>query len=320
MHHALKSLISKTYKGQWDQIPDFNKIQAENVEEEHNGLIWTSISGMKDHFGIVWEGEFIAPETGEYEFILNADDGVRLILNDETVAEVNGIGGMAKNREAKQKTSLKKGTNAFRLEYFQGKGGRGILLGWKSKGEKSYQGLSEDTAKSLQGWPTIMLTPTPQRTAIYRNFIAGTTPRAIGFGFPGGLNLVYSADHLAPELAWAGEFIDAGRHWTARGQGNQPPSGEKVEKLTNTRYLADEARFKGYSLDASGNPTFIVLIGEAVLKDSWAPGETGTLVRTLQLSHKGDAIDIPTGNSAVTGLSNIVLRPGTTETIIYRLK
>jgi len=317
---ALKNLLSRTYKGQWDKIPDFNRIQAENVEEEHDGLLRPSVAALKEHFGVVWEADFMAPEDGEYEFILNADDGARLIVNGKTIAELNSIGAMIKKREIKQKTKLKKGANAFRVEYFQGEGEQGLLLGWKLKGENQYQWVSEDTAKSLQGWPTIMLAPTAERTVIYRNFIEGTTSRAIGFGFPGGLNLVYSADHIAPELVWAGEFIDAGRHWTARGQGNQPPAGENVIGLTKESFLPEGARFKAYSLDTSGNPTFITEIGDAVLRDKWSPGETGILLRTLELTGTDSAMDLPTGNADVTGLESITLTPGKPVTISYRLK
>jgi mono/diheme cytochrome c family protein len=317
---ALKNLISKTYKGQWSQIPDFNRIQAENVEEEHDGILRPSVSAMENHFGVVWEGEFMAPESGDYQFILRADDGARLILNGETVAEIEGTGPLSKKREKIKSTSLKKGANSFRVEYFQGAGEQGLLLGWKLKDEKQYNWLSEDTAKSLQGWPTMMLAATGEKTVIYRNFIEGTTSRAIGFGFPGGLNLVYSADHIAPELVWSGEFIDAGRHWTGRGQGKQPPAGETVISLTNERFLPEGAKFKGYSVDASGNPTFTVKIGDAILKDSWIPGEPGSLLRKLELSGTSDSIRIPTGSAAITGLETVTLSPGKPVALIYSLK
>ena len=174
-------------------------------------------------------------------------------------------------------------------------------------------------SKSKKKFPDIILTPGSDKTVIYRNFIDGTTPRGIGFGFPGGVNLAYSADNLAPELVWTGPFINAGRHWTGRGQGNEPPAGDKVSKLTSTRFLPGEARFKGYSLDKQGNPTFKVSIGAAMLTDSWKPGETGTLVRTLSLSGE-KPIEIPLGNAEITGAETISLTPGKPATITYTLK
>ena len=134
------------------------------------------------------------------------------------------------------------------------------------------------------------------------------------------MNLVYSADHLAPELVWTGEFMDAGRHWTKRGTGNQDPSGEKVIKLTTERFFPTEAKFKGYSLDPAGNPTFKIVIGPSLLDDAWKPGETGTLVRTLTLNGGSNPMEIQLGNAAVTGSEKITLTPGQPMTITYNLK
>lgn len=317
---ALKNLTSRTYKGQWNQLPDFNKIQAENIEEEHNGIIDTAVAAAKVNFGIVWEGDFMAAADGEHEFRLDADDGARIIINDKIVAEINSTGPMNGTRAKNGKAALSKGANHIRVEYFQGGGEQGIALGWKGPEVKQWKWLTPAPASSDPKAPTsIPLVPTSEKTVIYRNFIGGTTPRAIGVGFPGGVNLVYSADNLSPELVWAGNFMDAGRHWTGRGQGNQPPAGENVLTLTRNRHLPAEARFKGYSLDKHGNPTFRVRISEATLTDSWKPGETGTLLRTLTLTG-GSPMEIPLGNPEVTGSEKVNLTPGQPATITYQLR
>jgi hypothetical protein len=245
----------------------------------------------------------------------------RLIIGGQTIVEVNGLGSMNRSRSKKGKAVLKKGANHIRVEYFQAGGPQGIALGWRSKAMKQWEWLTPTAPKSGRKTTTsILLAPTTEKTVIYRNFIAGTNPRAIGFGFPGGVNLAYSADNLAPELVWAGNFMDAGRHWTARGQGYQPPAGEIIFPLTNTRFLPQEARFKGYSLDEHGNPTFKVVIGTAILTESWKPGETGTLVRTLSLTGGSAPMEIPLGNAAVTGAASINLIPGEPATITYQLR
>ena len=317
---ALKNLISRVYKGQWNQLPDFSKIEAENIEEEHDGILSTTVSGMKDNFGIVWEGDFMAPADGDYVFLLDADDGARLILAETTVAEVVGKGAMDGKRASEGKITLSKGVNPIRVEYFDAGGDEGIDLGWKKAGQKQWKWLSDQSGKPQQAWPDIPLSPFDGKTVIYRNFISGTSPRAIGFGFPGGVNLAYSADRLAPELVWSGNFIDAGRHWTNRGTGSQPPSSDKVITLTKTRALPKEAKFKGYSLDDSGNPTFKIAIGPALLDDSWKAGETGTLVRTLTLTGGSDSLEIPLGNAEVAGSESVTVKPGEPATVTYQLK
>jgi mono/diheme cytochrome c family protein len=321
---ALENLTSRTYKGQWNQLPDFNKIQAENIEEEHSGIIDPSVAASKVNFGIVWEGDFMADDDGAHEFRLDADDGARLVIEGRTIVEINGLGPMDGTRANNGKAALKKGANHIRVEYFQGSGQQGITLGWRSKSMKSWEWLTPTAVQAgSKAPPSILLAPTAEKTVTYRNFIAGTTPRAIGFGFPGGLNLAYSADNLAPELVWAGNFMDSGRHWTGRGQGNQPPAGETIFPLTKSRYLPAGARFKGYSLDEHGNPTFNVSIGSAILSDSWKPGETGTLVRTLSLTSADGAtvpMEIPLGNAEVTGAGNVTLMSGKPAIITYQLR
>jgi len=315
---ALSDLTSRVYKGQWNQIPNFDKIQAENIEEEHDGLINPSIAKLNANFGIVWEGNFEAPESAEFEFFLDSDDGSRLTLNQNVVCELNGTGPMDGSRAKTGKITLNKGKIPFRMDFFQNAGPKSLSLKWRKSGAKEWNWLSEKSVASDDSKPSILLIPTDGKTVIYRNFIEGTTSRGIGFGFPGDLNLVYSADNLATELIWSGDFMDASRHWINRGQGNQPPSGKNVIKLTNTRFLPAEARFKGYSLDKEGNPTFKVSIGSQVLTDSWKPGKEGALLRTLTLTG-GSELKIPLGNAAVAGAESVTLAPGKSVTLTYQL-
>ena len=202
----------------------------------------------------------------------------------------------------------------------QGIGFKDLELKWRKSGDKEWNWLTNKPSPNRNGGnPSIPITPTDNKTAIYRNFIEGTTPRGIGFGFPEGLNLVYSADNLAPELVWTGEFMDAGRHWTNRGLGNQSPSGVNVIELTKSRFLPKEARFRGYSLDPQGNPTFKVTIGKQVLSDAWKPGKEGTLLRTLTLTG-GSELKIDLGNAEVAGSEFTTLTPGKPVTLTYLLK
>ena len=116
------------------------------------------------------------------------------------------------------------------------------------------------------------------RPIIYRNFIEGAGPRAIGVGYPEKVNLAWDADRLRLALVWRGAFIDAGKHWTGRGQGFQTPLGDGVFSPDAASAIAvlaslespwpmakpdqpagerrDGPRFRGYSLDVQGRPTF----------------------------------------------------------------
>ena len=281
---ALKNLISRTYFGNWKDLPDFSKLTSANVEEEHDGIISLDQATKRgEHFGMVWEAEFEAGKEGEYEFFFDADDGGRVTLNGKRLAEIKGLGPMNGGRAKTVKVKLAKGLHPIRIEYYEATNHDGIQLGWKGPGMKSFKWVSEQTASNTKKWEEILLTP-KDRPIIYRNFIAGTTARAIGVGFPGKVNLAWSADLLAPALLWKGDFIDAGRHWTDRGQGNQEPAGQVVAKLSDKRLLPDHAVFKGYKLDAKGNPTFEIRVGEQTLSDRWQPTDEGGLERVISLT------------------------------------
>ena len=141
-------------------------------------------------------------------------------------------------------------------------------------------------------------------TLMYRNFIQGAGPRAIGVGYPERANLAFDANQMGIALIWHGSFMDAGRHWTGRGQGFQPPLGDNVLSLGQSPTLARlESRdstwpsgdvkkqgyqFLGYQLGEKRKPTFFYKLDSVLVKDYPDPesdgGEFPALDRTLNLS------------------------------------
>lgn len=286
---ALSGLTSAFFKGQWKDLPDFKKLKPESIEEEQDGIISLSDAPAKEHFGMVWEGKFEVPATGNYSFRLDADDSARLWIAGRAVAQVRGIGPIKPERQKTGRLKLTKGSHSFRLEYVEFTGQEGLSLAWTGPGMDVWKDLSDRPSKNVKLWPEILLTPTPQETSIYRNFIAGTTARAIGIGLSGGMHFAWSADHLAPELVWTGKFLDAGRHWTERGQGNQNPAGEAVTKLSKAFAVLGKdgkplpgVRFGGYRLDKTGQPTFRIRGEGFELRDSFR-AESGGMVRRVEL-------------------------------------
>lgn len=333
---ALTNLISQVYVIQGDDMPDFSKLKAENVEEEHNGILSVSKSPYKEHFGMVWTGSFDAPADGAYEFTLDADDAANVSIDGKKIVEVKGTGPINGGRTQKGALKLTKGPHQFRAEFLQVASNLGIALGWKGPGAKGIKWLSEeppDNAK--QAYQPVLVEPENGRTVIYRNFITGTTPRAIGVGFPGDVNLAYSADNLAPELLWTGEFINGAHKWLERGTDANPPAGENVVSPTKSPALPKDAKFRGYKLDANGNPTFVVQIGSQFLLDSWH-GATQSLVRKLTLTGNGPPVEILIADQPIenqidlkieggtpnvnNGKTTLTLAPSKSATVNYRWK
>ena len=81
-------------------------------------------------FSTQWAGSITMPEDGEYEIGAEGDDGVRLWLDGKLVVDDWGTHGM---RWKSQQLTFKKGQKVgVRIEHFQGNGGRGLRLGWKT--------------------------------------------------------------------------------------------------------------------------------------------------------------------------------------------
>jgi hypothetical protein len=157
------------------------------------------------------------------------------------------------------------------------------------------------------GKSPIVLTPT-SGAIIYRNFIAGAGPRAIGVGYPEKVNLAFDANDLRLALVWQGAFIDAARHWTDRGVGFEGPLGDNVLVFAPGPNFAalptpDAAwpakpnkeagdRFLGYKLTPDDRPTFRYSVGGLTIEDFASPtaGAEPGLRRTLTLSGSADHV------------------------------
>ncbi|MFM7241201.1 MAG: c-type cytochrome [Opitutia bacterium] len=305
---ALVNLVGTMYKGEWKELPDFSKLKPAQIEDENTGVISPAQASLKDGFAMVWEAKFDAAEEGKYTFVFDCDDFGALYVNGERIAEIKGIGPVG-GRRKEVPVLLKKGLVPFRLEYVEFAGHEVIQLGYKGPKDKEFKWLSDTKGGSgkaaAKGRAPIPIEAKDGYAASYRNFIAGTTPRALGFGFPNGTNLAYSADNCAVELLWTGKFMDGAHHWTDRGAGNEPPAGEGVVKASDGFAVAgpsapsgaivafrgaksDEfkavpvaAEFKGYQLDKNGSPTFKVAGEGFTLTDAWTPAGAAGLTRTL---------------------------------------
>lgn len=124
----------------------------------------------------------------------------------------------------------------------------------------------------------------PDKEAIvYRNFVEGAGTRAIAVGYPEKTHLAFDANDLRLAMIWQGAFIDAARHWTDRGAGQQPPLGDNVVHLprgvafavlANDKYAWPDKggrelgyKFLGYRLSADQRPTFKYAINGVTVED-----------------------------------------------------
>ena len=353
--HALTDVTYKLYEGSFKRLPNFAKLTpiAEGSVAENRPSL--NVSGDKSgSLAIEFDGKITTTERGEYTFHLASDDGSRLEIDGREVIDNDGVhGAELKNG----KILLSEGTVPFRLTYFDRDGEAKLALAWEGEtfGRTS---LTEDdfTDKKVEG-PRILLAADGSRARIYRNFIEGATARAIGVGYPGALNLAWDANAMRPALIWRGPFIDAGRHWTGRGQGFQPPANPNAialpagpqfarlksgnapwpedEVRESSKLRTGDTRFRGYTLDKNGWPTFRYAIGETQISDNYAPvlrddipvdqqaadsfKRTITLTGGTRLTHRiatGEIEDLGNGTYQIDDSYKIAIAPESGRAIL----
>lgn len=309
---GLKDLKFALYLGKWKELPDFSKLTPHREGPVPGNLIQVKLDDYKNEFGVVFTGKLQAPKSGNYRFFITGDDGVRLLVDGKMVAEYDGIHPAGNIKEGAIK--LEAGPHELRYEYFQAAGQIELFAAWKGQ-DFDVTPLSSwvpadfgkgGKAKKKQEFDPIPLA-VKDEAVLYRNFIAGAGNRAIAVGYPGGLNIAWSAEQMNLALAWRGAFMDASKHWNSRGGGYQPPLGYDVVRPSEGEPLAilssPEAAWppkqerasgyawKGYHLDAKRMPTFFyewngVKVQDRCIGAGDGLKADGKIIRTLSFAGK----------------------------------
>ncbi len=309
----IKNLHYRYYTGdKLVKLPDFAKLTGVEEGQLPSGRmeITQHQNDRSDDYAYEFEGALDCPKDGDYTFYMSADAGAQLLIDGKNVIKADGP------RPAKfhdKKINLTKGEHAIKVHYYQGDAYASFHLSWKTPGfPEAWLTPAEtdhekrmDEKNQTEGMP-LVVTNEPR---IYRNFIAGCGPRGIAVGYPGGVNICWDADQMNLALIWEGAFMDAKRHWSARGKGDQPPLGYGVANLGKERALAvlgsntapwtpaqkndqphDPAyTFHGYELDAQRNPTFRydfkgVNVTETFVPEGDQKSGTASIKRIVKLS------------------------------------
>ncbi|MBE7496279.1 MAG: hypothetical protein HS117_15150 [Verrucomicrobiaceae bacterium] len=313
MAEGLKDLQFALYLGNWQQLPDFSKLTPHRKGAVEDNLIQVKLDDYKNEFGVVFTGTLNAARKGSHRFYLSSDDGARLLIDGKEVVNHDGIHPASEIRE--KSVSLEKGPHEFRLEYFQASGNIELYAAYKGA-DTQITPLSKWLHPRWKGGakPKREHEPIPlvarDEPVIYRNFIQGAGNRAIAVGYPGGVNMAWSAESMNLALVWRGAFIDAARHWNSRGGGHEPPMGYDVLRptgeVTPALFITEKAdvewpvwdkskrydgfAWKGYTLDAARSPVFRYTWHGARVEESYAASGDGnkpqgapTLARTVKI-------------------------------------
>lgn len=88
------------------------------------------------HFALEMTGYIRIPKDNNYLFRMISDDGSKLWINDELIIDHDGLHG-ADARDGEM--ALKAGIHPIKVEYFQGLGGKNIVLQWASFDNQQFE-------------------------------------------------------------------------------------------------------------------------------------------------------------------------------------
>jgi alpha-L-fucosidase len=107
----------------WERIPDWKSLKPLNTGVTTAPGI--SQKKREDDYGFVFEGFIKVDADGIYSFFVESDDGSKLFIDGQAVADNDGVHGTT---EKKGEIALAQGFHQIRLEYFQGTGGSSLGL------------------------------------------------------------------------------------------------------------------------------------------------------------------------------------------------
>jgi cytochrome c len=124
-------------------FPEINDEMLPSVSGEVNAIHFNDdgFGGLAENFAINATGFLNLKKTTNVVFRLVSDDGARLFINNEEVID-NGGNHALEPKDGE--VNLKAGKHPFRLEYYQGGGGKGLSLQWRPYGSKEFTVLPPD--------------------------------------------------------------------------------------------------------------------------------------------------------------------------------
>jgi hypothetical protein len=111
------------YEGTWTSVPSFDSITP--VKSMIVSSVTDAHSSRPDYTGLHFTGFISVPSTALYAFYLTSDDGSRLVMDNQTLIDNDGVHGM---EEIKAFVALEKGLHKMEIAFFQGTGDRGLRL------------------------------------------------------------------------------------------------------------------------------------------------------------------------------------------------
>lgn len=273
---VLSDILLTAYKGKFEKEADLKG--SKEFMKKSAQIISTNIDGLPDNeFMAKFTGTLQVKEPGEYQFRMITKGGTgSLKINNKNLVYFG-------NSHQDSSINLPAGDMPIEVTFSK-------YMDWVKPSLLVFvegPGIREFAISDATNIPVDLPDPIlveANENTILRSFIDLPSKKrivhAINVGGPQKINYTFDLDNASVFQLWRGDFLDATRMWTGRGDGSSKPLGAvlflgnpsfPLNKLSspNAPWKTDSAGMefipKGYSLDEQGFPSFkFKILGAAV--------------------------------------------------------
>ncbi|PCJ95449.1 MAG: hypothetical protein COA50_09615 [Flavobacteriaceae bacterium] len=269
---ALKDVVMSEYENSEKVLPSFDGLEV--IREIATDTISSKM--VLDEYGqniLKYSGKLVTSVAGEYLFDLKVNGGALLLINNDTIANLDGDYSMF--NPAYGKVFLKEGETPFTLVYNKHtQWMRGFSLEVEGPGVEKHPLQSKESLNLNQEKPeeNIVLTVT-DNTITQRGFMMHEgikRTHTIAVGLTDGMHFSYDMATASLLQVWQGDFLDVSDMWHSRG----------VHQL---------AQPLGFTVSFHGDPDFMILENESA---TW-PNNVPKNMELRQMGYEFKENEIP---------------------------
>lgn len=297
----------QTYAGAFLETEEFKTKKP--VKTGTSPELTCEILDDENNYGVVYTGTITIPEDNNYQFVLVATGGSKLVINNQTLVDLQR--GDAWDILESKSVSLKAGSYPFEIYNFKTASWMPPRLAFGVK--TSFSSLQELHAYNSYPQSDEPVSPIfidagsqPRLLRAFLDFNGNRNQRlthTIGVGDPSGTHYVYDLERGNLACVWRGNFVDATPMWHDRGDGSFKPRGG-VQYLfvgqplaflnaTSDPFPAEgkegEFRSKGYAIDENtGRPVFKFFYQGLEVEDRVYPDDQErSITHQIKINNRG---------------------------------
>ncbi|HMG88478.1 MAG TPA: DUF1080 domain-containing protein, partial [Chryseolinea sp.] len=296
---SFDELTYEYYEGDFNELP---KVEPRHLVRKGTAeAIDVKLADNPNKMCLVFNGKINLKESTDYQFIVKKIGKARLSVDGQEIIRTRELfDDYVISR--KLTTGVHTIEFAYLKDFAWAPTGVGLYIGKLNSRPQAMH--TPASLPPLPPTPLIDVAPTagPELVRSFMMHEGKKKTHVISVGDPAGVHYSYDLNQGALLRVWRGQFLNVTEMWYERGEpqistsmgaavifkGKAPLGIVADEKtpLPDTLNDRSDLLYKGYSLDASGYPTFSYLFKNITMKDSFVPFDgTRGIKHTVSISN-----------------------------------